>query len=689
MVHPLDPLTRDEIATATALIKKHASNEGLSFNTVTLKEPTKSSVEAWKADPSSLPAREAFVIAISSDVSGVLEGVVDLTAKKVVSFNTVENVHPPLVVSDLARVEEILRADKSVIEQCKISGIDEEDMHKVYCDPWAIGYDERWGNSISLQQCFLYYRGDVDDLQYSHPLDFVPVMDVKSGKVISIDIPNVRRPLAKSIPRTNYNPKDIEKYRERVNIKVTQPDGVSFKVDGHTISWQNFKIHVGFNYREGIVLSDISYDDHGEVRPMFHRLSISEMVVPYGCPDFIQYRKHAFDLGEYGGGYMTNSLSVGCDCKGVIQYLDADFVDHAGDPLTIKNAICIHEEDDGVLFKHSDFRNDFKSSIVTRGTKLIISQIFTAANYEYMIYWIFHQDGTIQLEVKLTGILNTYIMAPDEDIKLWGTQVYPGVNAHNHQHLFSFRIHPNIDGGKNSIAMVDAVPADDPVGHPNNLPGNGFYPKKTVFKTVKDSQTNYESEYTRTWDFFNPAKTHPYSGKPSSYKLVSRECPRLLAKPGSIIWKRAPFARYNMQVVPYKDDKVYPAGLYVRQTSGDASTDGLAEWIGDGSANIESTEVVAYHTFGITHFPAPEDFPIMPAEPITLLLRPRNFFKQNPALDVPPSYSMTTSEVESGVKKSANDDGSKEVSCCGNSCGGINGTSNGEANRNGVSTGRP
>ena len=145
------------------------------------------------------------------------------------------------------------------------------------------------------------------------------------------------------------------------------------------------------------------------------------MVVPYGNPEHPHHRKHAFDLGEYGGGYMTNSLSLGCDCKGSIQYLDAHFVNKAGAAETIKNAICIHEEDAGILFKHLDFRDD--STTVTRARKLVISQIFTAANYEYCIYWILHQDGTVQLEIKLTGILNTYACAPDEDLKGWGVQV--------------------------------------------------------------------------------------------------------------------------------------------------------------------------------------------------------------------------------------------------------------------------
>lgn len=97
-------------------------------------------------------------------------------------------------------------------------------------------------------------------------------------------------------------------------------------------------------------------------------------------PEYPHQRKHAFDLGEYGAGFMTNSLTLGCDCKGSIHYIDANFVNRAGKAETIKNAICIHEEDAGILFKHTDFRDD--SCTVTRARKLIISQVFTAANYE-------------------------------------------------------------------------------------------------------------------------------------------------------------------------------------------------------------------------------------------------------------------------------------------------------------------
>lgn len=93
-----------------------------------------------------------------------------------------------------------------------------------------------------------------------------------------------------------------------------------------------------------------------------------------------------------------------------------------------------------------------------------------------------------------------------------------------------------------------------------------------------------------------------------------------------------------------RDDQLWPAGRHVPQTSGDNEV-GLLEWIGDGTENVDNEDIVLWHTFGVVHFPSPEDFPIMPVEPMTLLLRPRNFFSSNPVMNVPPQRSLTASQA--------------------------------------------
>jgi len=129
----------------------------------------------------------------------------------------------------------------------------------------------------------MYYRPHIDDNQYTYPLDFCPIFNADTQEITHIDVPEVRRPINKA-PPNNYHTSAIEAEgglrKDLKPINITQPEGVSFTVDGRIINWQNWKVHVGFNHREGIVLSNITFNDKGNERPVFWRISLAEMVVP-------------------------------------------------------------------------------------------------------------------------------------------------------------------------------------------------------------------------------------------------------------------------------------------------------------------------------------------------------------------------------------------------------------------------
>ncbi|KFY05178.1 hypothetical protein O988_00198, partial [Pseudogymnoascus sp. VKM F-3808] len=594
--HPLDQLTVTEISVATQLIRNHSNPLHVKFNSITLREPLKKEYVAFRSAGGPRPDRKAFAIVLETGTSDVAEVIVNLTHNRVDDWKQMTDVMPILTLEDLSYTECLARNDPRVIEACREIGI--VDMSKVFVDAWSIGHDDRWGLNIRLHQGLAYYRSSKHDNQYAHPLDFSVVVDTEKKQVLSVDIRRVNgERTAIPLDEHNYLPEHISNtYKpERIKaIDVTQPQGVSFNMNGNELSWCGFSMHIGFNYREGIVLSDIRVDDPYEnrERTLFNRISMVEMVVPYGCPEPPHHKKHAFDVGEYGTGFMTNPLKLGCDCKGVVHYLDGIIAISTGEAAVIKNAICIHEEDNGLLYKHTDFRDG--SVISARDRRLLISQIITAANYEYGFYHIFHLDGTYQLEVKLTGILNTYTLHPSENAAPYGTEVARRVTAHNHQHIFSLRIDSEIDGPNNTVIQCDAVAADDPLGSSGNCYGNAFYCKKTPLRASRQV----------------------------SYKIISRESTPLLAKPGSIVGKRAAFARKALWVTPYRDYELFPAGDYVCQsqgTPGNLDNEMVVDWAARDEP-IENTDIVCYLQFGITHFPRTEDFPIMPAEPVSIMM---------------------------------------------------------------------
>ena len=195
--------------------------------------------------------------------------------------------------------------------------------------------------------------------------------------------------------------------------------------------------------------------------------------------------KNAFDVGEYGMGMCANSLRLGCDCVGHIEYLDAHLCDSRGRALTIENAICIHEEDFGILWKHTDRRLP-QAPEVRRSRRLVVSSISTVENYEYGFFWYFYQDGNIQFEIKLTGILSLGA-ARDGETLLHGAMVAPLLYAPNHQHFFNVRLDIGIDGPINTVQQLDVV-AD--ALDENNPYKNAFHVEATSLTTETQAKAN-------------------------------------------------------------------------------------------------------------------------------------------------------------------------------------------------------
>jgi primary-amine oxidase len=626
-VHPLDPLTATEVAAVARIVRGHAEFATLSdrtrFVSIALAEPPKDAVLAWTAGASA-PAREAEVVILDRGAESTVEALVGLAPDGVIAWRERTDIQPMAVVSELMEAEELVRRDPQFQAAMERRGI--TDFGTVQVDAWPAGHfgpEEETGQRLGRAVAFI--KPHPGDSEWAHPVDgVIALVDLNRLEVLRVDDHGVV-----PIPPESGNYDAVSAAPLRADIaplEITQPEGPGFVLDGRVLSWQRWQVHVGFTPREGLVLNQVAYEDGGRLRSILYRASLSEMVVPYGDPSPSHYWKNAFDGGENGVGVAASPLTRGCDCLGEIVYLDAVSSDAAGDPLGIPNAICIHEEDVGVLWRHIEWRDG--SGEVRRSRRLVISSFSAIGNYDYGFFWYLYQDGTIAYEVKLTGVLSTGAVAPGER-PAHGTLVAPGLNAMVHQHFFNIRLDLDIDGQANG---VDEVWTESLPPGPGNPHGNAFCPRRRRFATELEARRTVDTASARWWEIVNPSILHRL-GEPIGYRLLPGETAFSFAQPDAPVSKRAGFIREHLWVTPYRPDERYAAGEYPNLHAGGA---GLPEWTSDDRP-IDGRDIVVWYTFGHHHVPRPEDWPIMPVTTAGFSLKPVGFFERNPALDVPPS----------------------------------------------------
>src|SRR5882724_1560546 len=619
--HPLEPLNPSEISSVvnTLRIEKNLG-DGVRFISVALKEPSKQEVKDYQLNPESEIAREAFVVLFDNTKNECYEAIVSIDRAMVISWKHIPGVQPTMSCDEQIECEKAVLESKAFREAVLKYGV--TDINLVMVDIWSAGYygveEER---SMRLARPLCFVRTDPTDNGYARPIEGVrPVVDLNTMTVIRVeeygfvDLP----PLA-----GNYAAERMKNFRTDIKpLEITQPEGPSFTVKGYEVSWQKWNFVIGFNPREGLTLHHLTYNDNGEPRSILYRASLSEMVVPYGDPTDTQKRKNAFDSGEYGMGTCANSLELGCDCVGHIKYFDAHMTDSRGNPLTIKNAICMHEEDYGILWKHTDRR--LGKPEVRRSRRLVVSSVSTVENYEYGFFWYLYQDGNIQMEIKLTGILS--LGAYPKGVKpKYGNLVAPALYAPNHQHFFSFRCDFDLDGEENAVYEVNIVADDTGEG---NLFENAFYAKSTLLETELQARSNLKLETARYWKIVNHKRKNRV-GEPVAYKFMAGDNCIPFASKNAYWRKRAGFVENHVWVTPFNEQENFAAGNFPNQSQGG---DGLIRWTQKDRA-IRDRDIVFWYTMGHTHIPRPEDYPVMPVAYIGFLLKPLGFFDENPAND--------------------------------------------------------
>jgi primary-amine oxidase len=621
--HPLARLTAEEIEDVRSLVADAGLlTDSTRFVFVGLEEPDKRDVLGWR--PGAEVDRRVRVLLLDRATGAARDLSVSLTGSAVVrdvSIDAATEGQVPVLFEEFLEMDGIVAVDQRWAAALARRGLDVAEVRCAPLSAGSYGLSDEVGRR--LVRVLPFHQPDPQESPYAHPVDgLVADIDLTAGVVTEVhDL--LELPVPAEPGRWDAPPHAAEARTDLRPIEITQPEGPSFTVVDEEVSWAGWRFRIGYDAREGLSLHQLTHDG----RSVVYRASIAEMVVPYADPSPARYWQNYFDVGEYLFGRFANSLELGCDCLGEIHYVDAVLADETGHPQVVPNAICLHEEDVGLLWKHSDVWFDMAET--RRQRRLVISFVTTVGNYDYGFYWYLYLDGRIQLEVKATGILWTAAYRGVDHP--FATEVAPGLGAPFHQHLFSARLDLDVDGAGNTVHEVDAVP-EPPQGV--NAHGNAFRRRMTPLRRESEAQRMADGSVDRVWQVTNPSVTNRL-GQPVGYVLVPEGRPVLLADRTSSIHERARFATRHLWVTQYDPAQRHPAGDLVNQHAG---AGGLPVFVA-GDRPLEDQDVVLWHTFGMVHFPRPEEWPVMPVDSCGFTLVPFGFFGRNPALDVPPSAS--------------------------------------------------
>ncbi|CAG8950627.1 hypothetical protein HYFRA_00002836 [Hymenoscyphus fraxineus] len=654
--HPLEQLSVAEATVARDAILGAHSKTVIDFRTISLEEPAKAELlpflDAESEGTLNGVGRPKRLARISYDFLGenrkygFYESVVDVVDGKIVAQDLIdEKFQAPLVLDDFGHLLKAVWESKLFTDAIAEFNIPEG--FEVIVEPWPYGgrdledEDKRYFQGL----CFAQDKrnGNPDSNFYAYPLPLIPVLDARAKEIIRIDRLGTggkddllakgthAKDIIEHCKGSEYVPELLEggTRKDLKPLNVVQPQGPSFTVtDESLVEWQKWRFRVGFNPREGATIHDVRY----EGRSIMYRLALSEMTVPYADARAPFHRKQAFDFGDGGAGSCANNLELGCDCLGHIKYFNAIDTKADGTINVSPNVICLHEQDNGIGWKHTNWRTG--RAVVTRNRELVVQFIITLANYEYVFAYKFDQSGGIMIETRATGIVSVVNIDPGKTSH-YGNVVSPGALAQNHQHIFAVRVDPAIDGTNNTVVIEESHPVPF---SPERNPAGNFY---EIIQTPVTKSQGFDAapHNNRIVRIINPNKTNPISGKPVSYKFQPPPTQKLLAQPGSIQSRRAQFTNHHVWVTKYRDNELYAAGRYTLQSQDEVNGVSDAAKRGD---NVENTDLVLWSVFGLTHNPRVEDWPVMPVEIFQLHFKPGDFFGGNPSIDVPSQRNLAS-----------------------------------------------
>ena len=622
--HPLDPLSFREYWQALEVLREAGKlDEHTRFSRFSLREPAKRDVLRWR--PGKAIPRMVYALARQGDEA--FEALVDLRTDKLVSWEALENAEPNWLGEEFGKV-----ADKVLKHPDFLAGLAKRgitDTLFLECDTLPAGYygtEEQRGRRIGHVRC-KDVRG-VRNTWMREVEGLTAVVDLRAGTVLRV-VDEGATPVTKTEAEFYRTPGDVP--REVPGpLRVSQPLGPGFEIEGYQVRWQNWRFHLRPDARAGMVLSLVRYEADGKERSVLYEGHLSEIFVPYMDPSFGWYARNFIDSGEFSAVGLTESLMRDRDCPQHAVYFDEVRPGGNGRPYSVPRTICLFEREIGdPAWRHWSGKPESRAA-----RDLVVRSAMTIGNYDYLLDWVFRQDGSIRVAIGATGIVEAKAAGVEradskrnDGADAYGHFVDRGVVAVNHDHYFSFRLDVDVDGAKNRFVADRLVTETLPAEHPRR---SIWVKRPRIAEREEDAQLNIDLRRPALWRVVSSAAKNRV-GYPTSYQLKPGGNAHTLLSADDYPRRRVGFIDHHLWVTPHRERERWAAGDHPTLSEPGM---GLPAWTA-ANRKVRDADIVLWHTVGMHHAPRSEDWPVMPVMWQSFELLPFDFFNGNPAMDLP------------------------------------------------------
>lgn len=623
--HPLEPLSADELRHAVRLLRAEPLTADHLLVSLSLKEPSK--VEVLSSSPERVSRREARAILLEPRTAQLSEQVINLRSPEQRAMQPLTEAQAPLLPEEQAQAAALLRQDPRWREALAARGLTEPEHIRL--QSWLIPASR----GVRRVKVLPFVPGIA--LPAASPVEGLSaVVELTSQNVLDIrdegPIPVPAEPQLPS-PRAPLQP-----------FFAVQPRGPSFKLDGHALTWDRWRLRYSFQPREGLVLHLVEWRDGTTWRPVLYRASLAELLTLTGEPDGEAWTGRCVLEGtERGLGTYSLPLERGLDLPDNALLRDEPFVDARGDVSLLPARVGIYERDAGLLWRQHDPHSGRAQG--RRGLELVLSSLHALSAGELMVSWSFRQDGSMGLELTRVGAPPVRIQLPGSASEPRGNPLSsvsrgggrpqtalpltPLFQAPNVQHFVSVRLDLDIDGVQNSVLETNLKTL--PMSR-HNPEGTAFLRDELPLLTEVQAQRDLNLPTQRRWRVIKPG-ARGIDGTNVGYTLLNQENAFPLANEKSGPRKRALFPIHHLWVTRYREGELAAAGELSAWSGLDG---GLASWASDNES-LDQQDLVVWYTLGLTSLARPEDFPFYGPQTVRLRLEPSGFLDQNGALDLP------------------------------------------------------